>query len=55
MDDKTYIQIKELLDSSVNECKNAVAAVTQTYEKCSKLADLCTKIAEDLAERGDRE
>lgn len=53
MDDKTYKQIKEMLDSTIAECRQLTAMALESSQKCEKLSELCTRIAEDLAKRGD--
>jgi len=53
MDDKKYIELKTMLDKTVSECRTLTNKALEAAEKCEKLAKLCTKIAEDLARRGD--
>lgn len=53
MDDKTYIQIKEMLDQKVEEIKQYAAIARTSADKCEKFTALCEEIATDLAKRGD--
>lgn len=53
MDDKTYQEIKKMLDSTVAECRALTARLEEASRKCEQYAELCTDIAHDLAERGD--
>ena len=53
MDDKTYKQIKEMLDSTMTECRMLTARLEEASRKCEEFAALCTEIAHDLAKRGD--
>lgn len=53
MDDKTYKQIKEALDSTLAECRKLTAMSLEASGKCEKLSELCARIAEELAKRGD--
>ena len=53
MDDKTYKQVKEQLDSTIAECRRLTAMALEASGKCEKLSELCARIAEDLAKRGD--